>query len=156
MKCDIYLDTCDNILVLKLITVHIYLFIFWKNSLILIRKEILLFMWLSWMLAKHLTLGFYFFNLLSKHVPLLIIRILCFLYPHQIMCIRWGNTSAFFTVSNGVKQGAILSPVYLMVLWMTLIPIWMIPIVEDIFVINSWIMSDIKMTYVWSTSLLFY
>ena len=34
-----------------------------------------------------------------------------FLYAHQIMCVRWGSSvSSKFTVSNGVRQGGILSP----------------------------------------------
>ena len=33
-------------------------------------------------------------------------------YTHQKMCIRWGNAiSPSFTVSNGVKQGGIISPI---------------------------------------------
>ena len=32
-------------------------------------------------------------------------------YTHQKMCIRWGNAIfPSFTVSNGVKQGGIISP----------------------------------------------
>ena len=42
---------------------------------------------------------------------LYIIRILSFWYANQQMCIRWGGTySTFFNVSNGVRQGSILSP----------------------------------------------
>ena len=36
---------------------------------------------------------------------------LIFWYSSQEMCIKWGqSTSCFFTVSNGVRQGGILSP----------------------------------------------
>ena len=43
-----------------------------------------------------------------------IIRILSFWYANQQMCIRWGGTySTSFNVSNGVRQGSILSPVNL-------------------------------------------
>ena len=34
-----------------------------------------------------------------------------FWYAHQTMCVRWGSSvSSKFTVSNGVRQGGILSP----------------------------------------------
>ena len=53
-----------------------------------------------------------FQKLLSRHVPLFIVRILAVWYSHQKMCIRLGNAiSPSFTVSNGVKQGGILSPI---------------------------------------------
>ena len=53
-----------------------------------------------------------FINKLIIHkVPLLIVRMLIFWYSNQEMCIIWGqSTSCFFTVSNGVRQGGILSP----------------------------------------------
>ena len=35
-----------------------------------------------------------------------------FWYSNQKLCIKWGTqTSSFFTISNGVRQGRILSPV---------------------------------------------
>ena len=50
-----------------------------------------------------------FQKLLSRNVPLFIVRILAMWYTHQKMCIRWGNAiSPSFTVSNGVKQGGII------------------------------------------------
>ena len=53
-----------------------------------------------------------FQKLLSRNVPLFIVRILDMWYTHQKMCIRQGNAiSPSFTVSNGVKQGGILSPI---------------------------------------------
>ena len=52
------------------------------------------------------------FDKLTRSVPLFIIRILAIWYTHQKMCIRWGNAySSLFSVSNGVKQGGILSPI---------------------------------------------
>ena len=34
------------------------------------------------------------------------------MYSNQKLCIKWGTqTSSFFTISNGVCQGGILSPV---------------------------------------------
>ena len=53
-----------------------------------------------------------FDKLIKKHVPLFIIRLLLFWYTHQKMCVRWGNSiSPDFFVSNGVKQGGIISPI---------------------------------------------
>ena len=52
------------------------------------------------------------FNKLKKRgVPDYMIRILAFWYSNQKMMVRWGNVmSESFTVSNGVRQGGILSP----------------------------------------------
>ena len=56
-----------------------------------------------------------FQKLLSRNVPLCIVRILAMWYTHQKMCIRWGNViSPSFTVSNGVKQGGISSILFYM------------------------------------------
>ena len=53
-----------------------------------------------------------FKKLIDKRIPLFIIKLLVCWYSTQQMHIRWGNTttSSFF-VSNGVKQGRILSPI---------------------------------------------
>ena len=52
-----------------------------------------------------------FHKLLSRNVPLFIVRILAMGYTHQKM-LRWGNgISPSFTVSNVVKQGGIISPI---------------------------------------------
>ena len=43
---------------------------------------------------------------------MLIIRILANLYTNNFVCIYWGGTTTdYFSVINGVKQGAVLSPV---------------------------------------------
>ena len=53
-----------------------------------------------------------FQKLLSRNVPLFIVRILAMWYTHQKRCIRWGNAiSLSFTVFDGVKQGGIISPI---------------------------------------------
>ena len=53
-----------------------------------------------------------FTKLIDKHVPLFAIKLLVFWYSQQQMNIRWGNTvSSSFHVTNGVKQGGIISPV---------------------------------------------
>ena len=52
-----------------------------------------------------------FRNLIIQKVPLMIVRMLFFWYNNQEMCIKWGQaTSDYFMVSNGVRQGGILSP----------------------------------------------
>ncbi len=52
-----------------------------------------------------------FKKLSEKGVPDYLLRILIYWYANQTMCIRWGSkTSDKFYVSNGVRQGSILSP----------------------------------------------
>ena len=52
-----------------------------------------------------------FDKMLSRNTPAFIVRILAFWYSTQSLTVRWGNTySNNFLVSNGVKQGGILSP----------------------------------------------
>lgn len=52
-----------------------------------------------------------FKKLHERNIPKYIIRILVFWYANQTFCIRWGNVySGEFYVSNGVRQGGILSP----------------------------------------------
>ena len=59
-----------------------------------------------------LNLWLLFQKLLSRNAPLFIVKILAMWYTHQRMCIKWGNAiSPSFTVSHGVKQGGIISPI---------------------------------------------
>ena len=52
-----------------------------------------------------------FDKLKARGVPDYILKLLTFLYENQEMCVQWGNLlSETFTVSNGVRQGGILSP----------------------------------------------
>ena len=52
-----------------------------------------------------------FKKLILRDVPIIIVRVLCFWYRTQELCIQWGNMrSSFFNISNGVRQGGILSP----------------------------------------------
>ena len=52
-----------------------------------------------------------FDKLKKRGVPEYMIRILTFWYSNQKMMVRWGNImSESFNVSNGVRQGGILSP----------------------------------------------
>ena len=58
--------------------------------------------------VNHTTL---FKQLGAKGVPGYILRILIYWYKKQDMCVRWGDAySAKFKVTNGVRQGGILSP----------------------------------------------
>ena len=58
--------------------------------------------------VNHKTL---FKQLGTRGVPGYIMRILIYWYNNQDMCIRWGDAySAKFKVTNGVRQGGILSP----------------------------------------------
>ena len=64
-----------------------------------------------WMLLKRLIES----NTIMLFTKLLrrgyIVRLLMFWYAHQTMCVRWGGSVSYkFTVSNGVRQGGILSP----------------------------------------------
>ena len=53
-----------------------------------------------------------FSYLYDRGLPPTVIRFLMFWYKHQSMCIRWnGAVSEPFCVSNGVRQGGVLSPV---------------------------------------------
>ena len=58
--------------------------------------------------VNHTTL---FKQLGARGIPGYILRILSYWYKNQDMCIRWGDAySAKFKVTNGVRQGGILSP----------------------------------------------
>ena len=49
--------------------------------------------------------------MIKRNVPLVIVRIIAFWYQTQTMCVKWGKVdSEYFNVSNGVRQGGILSP----------------------------------------------
>ena len=58
--------------------------------------------------VSHWTL---FSKLIQRNIPLVIVRIISFWYQTQTMCIKWGKfNSMYFKVSNGVRQGGVLSP----------------------------------------------
>ena len=49
--------------------------------------------------------------LVSRNVPLIFIRLLAYWYKNQTLAVRWGRCiSEYFSVSNGVRQGSVLSP----------------------------------------------
>ena len=52
-----------------------------------------------------------FRKLIDRKVPIYLVKILCYWYQHQIMSVRWGcSISKGFNVTNGVRQGGVLSP----------------------------------------------
>ena len=52
-----------------------------------------------------------FKKLMVRNVPMHFVRLLCYWYKTQTMKVKWGKTfSDSFSVSNGVRQGGILSP----------------------------------------------
>ena len=54
---------------------------------------------------------FPFNKLIKCGVPLYIVKILAVWYSSQTMCVQWGKSlSAEFCVTNGVKQGGLVSP----------------------------------------------
>ena len=58
--------------------------------------------------VNHWTL---FRKLLNRSIHILIARMLMYWYTKQELCIRWGaEMSPYFTISNVVRQGGILSP----------------------------------------------
>ena len=58
--------------------------------------------------VSHWTL---FSKLIQPNIPLVIVRIISFWYQTQTMCIKWEKfNSMYFKVSNGVRQGGVLSP----------------------------------------------
>ena len=52
-----------------------------------------------------------FTKLIKRNVPMCFVRLLRNWYKNQTMQVRWGNhLSDPFGVSNGVRQGGVLSP----------------------------------------------
>ena len=50
-------------------------------------------------------------KLIDRGMPDVFVRLLVYWYRTQNACVRWGTAcSEMFTVSNGVRQGGILSP----------------------------------------------
>ena len=54
-----------------------------------------------------------FNRLLDKGLPPIVVRIIVFIYTEQFCWVKWGDSkSSFFKVTNGTRQGAILSPFF--------------------------------------------
>jgi len=52
-----------------------------------------------------------FAKFIKRNVPMCIVRLLLSWYRQQTMQVKWGtNYSSHFTVTNGVRQGGVLSP----------------------------------------------
>jgi len=52
-----------------------------------------------------------FAKLIKRNVPMCIVRLLLSWYRQQTMQVKWGTKySSPFTVTNGVRQGGVLSP----------------------------------------------
>ena len=52
-----------------------------------------------------------FAKLIKRNVPMCIVRLLLSWYRQQTMQVKWGTNYSFpFTVTNGVRQGGVLSP----------------------------------------------
>ena len=56
--------------------------------------------------VSHWTL---FSKMIKKNVQMVIVRAIAFWYQTQPMCIKWGKANSDY-VSNGVRQGRVLSP----------------------------------------------
>ena len=60
--------------------------------------------------VNHWTL---FKKLIDRGTPLIFVRIIMQWYPTQKACVRWGSVvSDNFFITNGVRQGGILSPLF--------------------------------------------
>ena len=52
-----------------------------------------------------------FINLMDRRLPPIVIRSLIFIYEEQKACVSWaGNRSSTFKITNGTRQGSVLSP----------------------------------------------
>ena len=59
---------------------------------------------------RHSTL---FLKLINANIPPVIVRILIYVYQNQTASVRWkGFHSDKFTIRNGVRQGAVISPLF--------------------------------------------
>ena len=114
LKCESYLDTCDNQFGFK--SKHSTEFcIYTLKEFIDFYKKRNTTVFVTFLDASkafdRIDHWLLYEKMIDKQIPLFIIRILVFWYSQQMMRIRWGNSfSDPFKVSNGVKQGGILSP----------------------------------------------
>ena len=115
LKCEEYLCTARISLDLKKRTELNYVYYTMREYIELYRKRsttvFVIFLDAS-KAFERLDHWLLFEKLINRKVPLFIVRLLIVWYSLQRMHIRWRNTfSTSFCVSNGVKQGGIISPV---------------------------------------------
>ena len=49
--------------------------------------------------------------MIDKKLPIIVVRCLIYIYEKQYACVRWGGTrSSSFDITNGTRQGSVLSP----------------------------------------------
>lgn len=54
-----------------------------------------------------------FKKLIDRRIPFIFLRLLLYIYGMQKCCVKWNNIkNSFFTVKNGVRQGAVVSPTF--------------------------------------------
>ena len=59
-----------------------------------------------------------FREMIIRKIPPLVIRLIMEMYEKQSMAVRWNNEySDSFGVSNGVKQGGVLSPILFCIIY---------------------------------------
>ena len=52
-----------------------------------------------------------FKKLVNRNVPMIFVRLRQYWYSNQRLCVKWGSQlSSSFSVTNGVRQGGVLSP----------------------------------------------
>ena len=55
----------------------------------------------------------HFNRILETGVPPIVVRCLMYMYEDQYGCMKWGQAkSEIFAITNGTRQGAILSPTF--------------------------------------------
>ena len=52
-----------------------------------------------------------FSKIIEQGVPAVVVRMLVYVYEEQVGCVKWGGVmSSYFTITNGTRQGSVLSP----------------------------------------------
>ena len=92
---------------------RIFVFMLLQSLLSISKVDPPQYTWHSLTLARPLTklVTGHFKKMIGRDVPICLVKILCYWYQHQEMIVQWGSclTNAVL-VTNGVRQGGILSP----------------------------------------------